>query len=122
MDPIGFGFEGYDGLGRFLTVDSNGQPVDNSGELTGTKDADGPFHGAVELSKKLSQSASVRDCLIGNVVRFAQGPDAADDSCVQQKMNAAFDAAQHDVKELFVSMARVDSFRYRRAIAGEVLP
>ena len=122
MDPIGFGFEGYDGLGRFLTVDSNGQPVDNSGELTGTKDADGPFHGAVELSKKLSTSASVRDCLIGNVVRFAQGPDAADDSCVQQKMNAAFDATKHDVKELFVSMARVDSFRYRRAIAGEVLP
>ena len=106
----------------FCTVDSNGQPVDNSGELTGTKDADGPFHGAVELAKKLSTSASVRDCLVGNVVRFAQGPDAADDSCVQQKMNASFDAAKHDVKELFVSMARVDSFRYRRAIAGEVLP
>jgi hypothetical protein len=122
MDPIGFGFEGYDGLGRFLTTDSNGQPVDNSGELTGTKDADGPFKGAVELAKKLSNSASVRDCLIGNVVRFAQGPEAAGDSCVQQKMNVAFDAAKHDIRELFVAMTQTGSFHYRRAIAGEVLP
>jgi hypothetical protein len=122
MDPIGFGFEAYDGLGRFRTVDANGKPFDDSGELTMTKDANGTFKGPVGLAAKLAGSSDVRDCLIGNVVRFAQGPDAAGDACVQQKLSAVFEQSKHDIKELFVAIARTDGFRYRRAIAGEVLP
>jgi uncharacterized protein DUF1588 len=41
MDPIGFGFENYDGLGRFRTSEG-GKPVDARGTLTMT-DVDGPF-------------------------------------------------------------------------------
>jgi len=38
MDPIGFGFEHYDGLGKFRTMD-NGGVVDSSGsiELDGSR-------------------------------------------------------------------------------------
>ena len=52
MDPIGFGFENYDGIGQWRTTDQ-GQPVDASGTLTGT-DVDGNFNGAVDLANKLS--------------------------------------------------------------------
>src|SRR5258707_7197550 len=32
MDPIGFGFEHYDGIGRYRTMD-NGLPVDSTGSI-----------------------------------------------------------------------------------------
>ena len=122
MDPIGFGFEAYDGLGRFRTIDENGKPVDDSGLLDLTKDVNGPFNGPIELGKKLAGSAQVRECLISNVIKFAQGLDAAGDVCVQQKLTTAFEASNHDIRELFIAVAKTDGFRFRRAIEGEVLP
>jgi hypothetical protein len=121
MDPIGFGFEAYDGLGRFRTADSNGQPIDDQGMLAMT-DSDGPFKGAIELGRKLAGSAQVRACLITTALQFARGPGADGDRCLQQKLTAAFDGAKHDIRELFIAIARSEGFGYRRAIDGEVLP
>ena len=124
MDPIGFGFEAYDGIGRYRTTDPSGKAVDDSGVLDMTKDANGPvtFKGPIELGKKLGGSAQVRDCLVTTVLKFAQGPDAAGDSCVQQKLSAAFESSKHDIRELFIAVAKTEGFKYRRAIEGEVLP
>jgi hypothetical protein len=122
MDPIGFGFEAYDGLGRFRTTDPSGKPVDDSGSLDMTRDANGPFKGPIELGKKLAASSQVRECLIDTALLYAGGPDAAGDACVRQKVAGAFEIARHDIKELFVGLARTESFRYRRALPGEVLP
>jgi hypothetical protein len=121
MDPIGFGFEAYDGLGRFRTSEG-GKPVDDRGTLGMTRDIDGPFQGALELGRKLSGSAQVRQCLVDTALRYAHGPDAGGDACVQQKLNAAFDGARHDIRELVIAITRTDGFRYRRTIDGEVLP
>jgi hypothetical protein len=120
MDPIGFGFEAYDGLGRFRTSDA-GKPIDDSGMLTMTDDSDGPFKGAIELGQKLATSAHVRRCFIDTAFRYAHGPDAAGDGCVRQKLGRAFDEAKHDIRELIAAIARTDGFRYRRLIDGEVL-
>jgi len=121
MDPIGLGFESYDGLGRFRTSEG-GKPVDDHGSLTMTRDIDGPFQGAVELAQKLAGSAQVRQCLIDTAFQYAHGPDAGGDACVQQKLAQAFDGARHDVRELVIAITRADGFRYRRTIEGEVLP
>ena len=61
MDPIGFGFEKYDGAGLFRTTE-NGKPIDDSGEVQDS-DITGPFVGAAELGEKLSQSLFVQKCL-----------------------------------------------------------
>jgi hypothetical protein len=121
MDPIGFGFEAYDGIGRFRTVDPSGKPVDDHGVLSMT-DVDGPFQGAVDLARRLAGSAQVRGCVVGTMLRYAQGPDVAGDLCVQHKMLDAFEAGKHDVRGLLVAVTQTDGFRYRRAIDGEVLP
>src|SRR6185369_597035 len=47
MDPIGLGFESFDGVGRFRTTEYD-IPIDDSGELIGT-DVDGTFTGAAAL-------------------------------------------------------------------------
>jgi hypothetical protein len=121
MDPIGFGFEAYDGLGRFRTSEG-GKPIDDGGALTMTSDVDGPFRGVIELGQRLATSKQVRQCLVDTAFRYAHGPDAGGDACVQQKLTAAFDGARHDIRELIVAITRTDGFRYRRAIEGEVLP
>ena len=72
MDPIGFGFEAYDGIGRFRASDG-GRPVDASGEIVDTRDADGPFRGARELAERLAGSRDVRDCAATQWYRFAFG-------------------------------------------------
>ena len=42
MDPIGFGFEHYDPLGLWRATDE-GQPVDATGQITDSKDANGRY-------------------------------------------------------------------------------
>jgi hypothetical protein len=124
MDPIGFGFEAYDSVGRFRTTDPSGKPVDDSGVLDMVSDFKTPvaFKGPIELGQKLAGSQQVRTCLVNTVLKFAQGPDASADACVREKLSTAFEASQHDIRELFIAIAKTDGFRFRRAIAGEVLP
>src|SRR6185295_2197105 len=64
IDPVGFGFEAYDQLGRFRTTENN-RPVDSSGELVGSGESaiDGPFASAPELARRLASSQTVRTCL-----------------------------------------------------------
>jgi hypothetical protein len=121
MDPIGFGFEAYDGIGRFRTTDPSGKPIDDNGTLGMTKDIDGPFKGVIELEQKLAKSGQVRDCVLSTMTRYARGPEASSDACVQQKLGAAFERGHHDIKEVLVALTQTDSFLFRRKIEGEVL-
>ena len=69
MDPIGFGFEHYDGIGRFRTTDQN-LPVDSSGSIP----LDGQTHtfaDAVALGNILAASPQVQACLARQVMRYA---------------------------------------------------
>ncbi|MFN7999391.1 MAG: DUF1592 domain-containing protein [Bryobacteraceae bacterium] len=42
LDPIGFGLEKFDAIGRWRDRDRNGQPIDAAGELPGAKRFSGP--------------------------------------------------------------------------------
>ena len=42
LDPIGFGLENFDAIGRWRDRDSNGQPIDAAGELPGGERFSGP--------------------------------------------------------------------------------
>ncbi|MEM9188819.1 MAG: DUF1588 domain-containing protein, partial [Myxococcota bacterium] len=76
IDPIGFGFEAYDAVGRYRRMDG-GSPVDTSGEITSTTDADGLFEGMGELAERLSQSEHVRQCVTHQWLRFALGHEVS---------------------------------------------
>jgi hypothetical protein len=114
MDPIGFGFENYDGMGRYRTSE-NGVPVDASGELTGT-DVDGAFTGVVGLAAKLAQSANVRECYATQWFRFAYGRgENTDDACSLATLKTRFASSGGNIKELLVALTQTDAFLYRPA-------
>ena len=116
MDPVGFGFEHYDGIGQWRDKD-HGIAVDASGELLQTEDIDGPFDGAVELAQKLAQSEDVRACVATQWFRFAYGrAEQPADACNIKTVQEAFAAASYDIKELLVALTQTDAFLYRKAV------
>jgi hypothetical protein len=116
LDPIGFGFENFDGVGRFRATEPGGAPVDAAGELKGT-DVDGQFVGAAELAARLARSGQVRDCYVAQWFRFAhgRGEEAEADRCTLATLREAFGASGGNVRELLVAMTRTDAFLFRPA-------
>jgi len=119
MDPIGFGFENYDGIGRYRTTD-NGKPVDAASQLTldGTSQS---FKNAVELTKLLSNSNDAHSCFVKQWTRFALS--RAETDADQASINAAtsfFTKGNGSVRELLVGVALSRTFRYRSLAVGEM--
>jgi hypothetical protein len=114
MDPLGFGFENYDAMGRFRTQE-NGKAIDPSGNIT-QSDIDGKFVGVVDLAKKLAGSQDVRNCYTRQWFRFTFGRGETDqDACTLSTVGAAFATSRGNVKELLVALTQSDAFLYRRA-------
>jgi len=111
IDPVGFGFENYDAIGRFQTTEG-GKPVDASGEIKGSVDLDGPFVGAVALGRKLVASSQVRRCFAKQWFSFAHGrADEAGDAASVAVALDRFTAAGGDVRELMVALVKTEAFR-----------
>jgi hypothetical protein len=121
IDPMGFAFENYDGIGKYRTMD-NGKPVD----ARATMPLDGAiksFDGAVELSQVLAGSDEVRRCFATEWVRFAllRSEIEADRASIDAA-TMSFGRAESSVRDLMVAVTTTRSFRYRSLSPGEVLP
>lgn len=121
MDPIGFGFEHYDGIGRYRATEQN-LPVSSTGSIV----LDGQtqtFSDALALGKLLASSPQVHKCLATQVTRYALNRwDVAADAPSIEAARAAFTAADFDLRALMTAVATGRTFRFRAPSAGEVLP
>jgi hypothetical protein len=70
IDPIGFGFENYDHLGRYRTEEV-GQPVDASGDVDGLS-----FDGVADLAEILLDDERFRSCYVETWRRWGQGTES----------------------------------------------
>ena len=122
MDPIGFGLENYDAIGRFRTRDA-GDAIDARGELNGTRDVDGTFHGARELGERLAQSAEVRECMARQWFRYALARFERDvDACTLQQLSAGFESANGDLRVLPELLLTSQAFLTRRPLDFKEAP
>jgi hypothetical protein len=111
MDPLGFGFEHFDGEGLWRDSEG-GKPIDATGEISNTTDINGPFDGAVDLANKLSKSADVEGCVVKQWFRFGFGRSEDDvDQCTLEALNKVF--LSGDFKELVLALTQTDVFLYR---------
>lgn len=121
IDPLGFGFEGYDALGRYREME-NGKPVDVSGALVGSPDSslNGEFMGAVDLASRLGDSDYVAECMSEQWFTFIMGrhSDESDEPSIEA-INEAFAESGFRFDALLEAIVLSDSFRYRkkRAVA-----
>ncbi len=118
MDPIGFGFESFDALGRFRAED-DGRPVDATGEILGTDDADGPFDGVPELADRLAGSQQVHECVTRQFFRYSvQRVETSQEQC---GLDELFDVAADtdwNIREMLVHITQTDGFAYRHVLEG----
>jgi len=119
MNPIGFIFEHYDGVGQWRDQ-QNGKSVDATGEVIQTDDIDGVYDGAVELADALAGSTQVQECVASQWFRFAYNRTVTqEDSCSVDQLNDVFRASNFNVKALLVALTQTNAFLYRRAVELE---
>ena len=118
MDPIGFGFEGFDASGAWRTTDS-GQPIDTSGSIMGT-DVAGAFNGPIELGAKLAASDEALACAATQWFRFAFGRDPGQttdgDVCALKALETAL--KQGGALALLRAIPQTAPFLYRKIPQG----
>ena len=115
MDPIGLGFETFDGAGMYRSME-NGQPIDASGQVN-SADAEiqGPFNGVLELEKKLGGSSDVQACVTTQWFRYAYGrAETPADMCSMATLSNQFGAGGWKVQDLLTALTQTKAFLYRR--------
>jgi len=120
LDPLGFAFENYDGIGQYRTTD-NSLPVDASVTLTldGASQTVADARGLLGL---LATSDETQACFTRQWFRYALGRlDSTDDASSVNTAGRTFKTATGDIRELVVGLSTSRTFRYRTPANGEVL-
>jgi hypothetical protein len=106
-DPVGFGFEHFDPIGAFRTLD-NGQPIDATGMLPGV----GAFDGATELAELVVSDPRLPRCLVEKTYAGTLGfvPDETMAPALDA-VSAAYGAGDHEMKLLLVELTTSPVFR-----------
>ena len=108
MDPLGFGLENYDAIGRYRSMDGAGV-IDARGALPdGTA-----FNGAVELANLLAKDPRFTDCVTRKFMTFAVGRllNQAGDKTLVAALSAKARAANGSFTSIVRSVLLSDGFR-----------
>ncbi len=117
LDPIGFGFGHYDGVGRYRETE-NGKPIDATGEVApiGPQGLSATFKGPIDLAAKIAQSQPGKDCYIERWFEAAFGRQAEPrDEGSLAGLRARFSSTGGGIRELLVALAQSPAFLYRPA-------
>jgi len=115
MDPIGFGLENFDGIGRYRTQESeSGLDIDSSGEVDGQA-----FSGAVDLATILSSDARFNNCVTEKFMTFALGRflDQVDDETWVAYVAGTTRDASGNLATMIRTLMMSELFRSRQAVA-----
>lgn len=105
IDPIGFGFERFDGIGRFRTTDG-GKEIDATGDLDGVT-----FAGLNTLSEAVAQSDKFRKCVVEKLYSYAVARPIADGETGEvERLDDQFQSAGLRMKALMKAIAQSDGF------------
>ena len=113
INPLGFSFEHFDGMGQYRDTENGGLPIDAKGSYaftSGTK----TFADSGELMNEMASDAQAHLCYAKKLASFALQRDvvAADLPLLQKLAEASMDA-NGSVKQLILELVRSDAFRTR---------
>jgi hypothetical protein len=107
VDPIGFGFEFFDAIGQYRTLD-NGVPIDASGSVEGL----GTWQDAAGLASVLADDPRTMNCFVRNMIRGQLGHmDTPGQAPGVDDLVAEFSGNAYSIKTLLVEMAVSPIFR-----------
>lgn len=110
INPIGFAFEDYDGIGRARTTD-NGQPVNTSGSYpfaSGTQ----TFSGSAELMKQIAAGSQAHQCWSKRLASYALERDIVDaERPTVEALATVSQASGGSLKQVMLALVKSDAFR-----------
>ena len=122
IDPIGFGFEHYDGIGRWRTLDGI-HSIDASGAILNSDQSDGTFYGVEELSSLLADSSEVSSCYVQQWFVYGTGQgdmEIPEVSCGVEAATEEFVAQGSTVQSALKSLTLLDRIYIRSGETGEM--
>jgi hypothetical protein len=112
MDPIGFAFEAFDGVGKYAGA------ADTTGQIVDSPNTDATFDGPLELGQLLAASSDVERCFSLEWFRYATGmQENLDLSCFVDDVARGFSLSGASLPELFIALTQTAHFRLRRGNA-----
>jgi hypothetical protein len=116
IDPLGFTFEQFDGMGARRT-EENGKAIDSSGEIAIRQDFDGAYASSTDLASALAVSEDVRSCFARYVFRASAGEATEGEETEEAFIEAWSELGADEQKSLLgilVQLAASDLSVYRR--------
>lgn len=114
MDPIGFGFEHFDAVGRYREREGE-HAIDARGEVQHSEATDGAFDGAGELAALLARSPEVHRCYGRQWLRYVLGRgENAREQSVVDRLAGELASSDLDIRALVLALVTSDAFRFTR--------
>jgi hypothetical protein len=113
MDPIGWGFENFDGDGAYRTTEAN-QPIDSSGVLNAAGALTGPFSSGAALIQTLAASPDVENCYFQKLGDFAAAmTDTGIEATFLHFWQSQPASVRHSLPKVLVAFVQTDLFLKR---------
>ncbi len=116
INPLGFAFENFDGMGRYRETETYGNevlPVDASGSfefVEGTKS----YNNAAELMSVLSTDEQAHLCYSKKLASYGLQRDVVEnDGSLLQALAAKSNASGSSLKQVMIELVKQDAFRTR---------
>jgi hypothetical protein len=118
IDPIGFGLERFDPVGRWRDAE-NGRSIDASGDMPDVErlgtETGAPFTTLPELAQTIANSHAAQSCFVRQYLRFSRGVrETLAERCARLGVEDRFVAAGGDIRELMVQSVVAPDFVERR--------
>lgn len=111
INPMGYPYEAFDGLGRYRTTD-NGAPVDT----TGTLRLDGQersYTNAKDYAELLAASPQAQQCFVHRFAEFTFSNSAVELGCTERDLAQHLALPNATIKSFLVELVSSDAFAYR---------
>ncbi len=111
MDPLGFGLENFDAIGRWREQDGDFE-IDPTGTLPGERS----FNNVRELKEVLKSTASRRFswCLIENMLTYALGRSLeSQDYCTVESIRRRLASNEYRIQEILYAIVESHAFQHR---------
>lgn len=110
LNPVGFAFENFDGMGRVRSMD-NGNPVDTTGSYPFAEGVKS-FSGATELMQAMANGSQAHSCYSKKLASYMLQRDVvASDVPMLESLSSTSMAGS--VKQLIISLVKNPAFRTR---------
>ena len=113
IDPAGFGYESYDVLGRFQTVEKGSVVIDSSGRLENVIAETLDFSNHIEYVEGLVRTPEMRGCVSRRMLESFSGQRVQPNACELQQLDRQNDQNDATIRGLIKSLTQLESVRLR---------